>query len=279
MSIALKKSSLTAAPTWDRVAELLALNAKHDLTRCVETATKMLNNILGNPDEAKYRKIRPANEKFSAAVYSHKGAPELFSLCGFSDRVEEGFLVLPETVDLERVRKGVSVLAEAVTAREQADALKRKADEEAAARAKRERAEKANASKLDELLSKPGGVSAALEASAGAGCAGGDDEEEDLLAAIEAYFAAHPECAGGRTYDAFEIERQQEIGKGGILVQLAASQGTKYHDHCATVVKSDEGGAWKVKKVEEGTIDAVLSAREEKRAAAEKAMRDAMARK
>ena len=104
MSIALKKSSLTAAPTWDRVAELLALNAKHDLTRCVETATKMLNNILGNPDEAKYRKIRPANEKFSAAVYSHKGAPELFSLCGFSERVEEGFLVLPETVDLELKR-------------------------------------------------------------------------------------------------------------------------------------------------------------------------------
>ena len=126
--------------------------------------------------------------------------------------------MLPETVDLERVRKGVSVLAEAVTAREQADALKRKADEEAAARAKRERAEKANASKLDELLSKPGGVSAALEASAAAGGGGGDDEEEDLLAAIEAYFAAHPECAGGRTYDAFEIERQQEIGKGGILV-------------------------------------------------------------
>ena len=94
--VKLRKSNLKGTTTWEQCLALLELNLKHEYAVCVETVTKMLTNITSNPSEPKFRKIRVSNPGFAAKVYSMKGAPELFTLVGFKDTVEEGFLVLPD---------------------------------------------------------------------------------------------------------------------------------------------------------------------------------------
>ena len=94
--VKLRKSNLKGTTSWEQCLALLELNLKHEYDVCVETVTKMLTNITSNPSEPKFRKIRVSNPGFAAKVYSMKGAPELFTLVGFKDTVEEGFLVLPD---------------------------------------------------------------------------------------------------------------------------------------------------------------------------------------
>ena len=94
--VKLRKSNLKGTTSWEQCLALLELNLKHEYAVCVETVTKMLTNITSNPSEPKFRKIRVSNPGFAAKVYSMKGAPELFTLVGFKDTVEEGFLVLPD---------------------------------------------------------------------------------------------------------------------------------------------------------------------------------------
>ena len=94
--VKLRKSNLQGTTSWEQCLALLELNLKHEYAVCVETVTKMLTNITSNPSEPKFRKIRVSNPGFAAKVYSLKGAPELFTLVGFKDTVEEGFLVLPD---------------------------------------------------------------------------------------------------------------------------------------------------------------------------------------
>ena len=95
-TIKLRKSNLLGVTSWEQCLALLELNLLHEYGACVETVTKMLTNIITNPAEPKFRKIRSSNPSFAAKVYSCKGAPELFKLAGFVDTVEEGFLVLPD---------------------------------------------------------------------------------------------------------------------------------------------------------------------------------------
>jgi peptidyl-prolyl cis-trans isomerase C len=59
--------------------------------------TKIFGNILSSPAEAKYRRLRTANEKVSALV-SARGVRQLLKGSGFVE--EEGALLLPEAADL-----------------------------------------------------------------------------------------------------------------------------------------------------------------------------------
>ena len=69
--------------------EKLELNSKADFNELSTTVNKMFGNVLSNPAEPKYRKIRTANPNFNAKVYSCKGAAELFRLVGFKEPAEE----------------------------------------------------------------------------------------------------------------------------------------------------------------------------------------------
>merc|ERR1719162_1764494 len=148
--------------------------------------TKMLCNIIENPGEDKFRKVRVSNPKFASKVYDIKGASDFFSLVGFRDNVEEGFIVLPATADLDLLRKGVDALAAQAAARIVAEEQKSKADEEASKRAKKERElkakQEADKSKFDVAVAS---ISAAT----------GDiaEEEEVQLEAIEAFMDSKPE--------------------------------------------------------------------------------------
>ena len=93
---------------------------------CVDTLCKYLSNIISNPEEPKYQKIRVNNKAFQERVYCLEGAHEFLQAAGFmlkqcpgpNEGVPEDFLVLNEkyTQDIERLTslKDILVTAEPI---------------------------------------------------------------------------------------------------------------------------------------------------------------------
>jgi len=86
---------------------------KDKVTVCVDTLCKYIDNILKNPSEEKFRKIRLSNKAFQERVAVMEGANDFLSGCGFEIKKlpgqdgssEEDFWVFPEekTADLEHL--------------------------------------------------------------------------------------------------------------------------------------------------------------------------------
>ncbi|KAI4354345.1 hypothetical protein L6164_003215 [Bauhinia variegata] len=82
--------------------------------RAFQTLLIYVGNVVKNPNEEKYRKIRLSNPVFQDRVGSLKGGVEFLELCGF-ERVGE-FLCLPhEKVDTEVLKSAGSALNTAIT--------------------------------------------------------------------------------------------------------------------------------------------------------------------
>ena len=235
-TLKLRKSNLLGAVSWEAALDKLDLNSKHDFAELAATATKMLNNILANPSDTKYRKIRSTNPNFVAKVWSCTGARELFELVGFKETIEDGFLILPEAADLSLLQRGLDALAERAAARAEADEKKRKLDLEKAAKARDERAKRAA------QAAQPAAFDAAV-ASASSMVA----EDEAMVEAIEAFMEANPELQAGRALDSYEIERQVAGPNGTVVASVVASAGVAYYDYLVTMRRS-ESGAWSVAK-------------------------------
>lgn len=244
-TLKLRKSNLLGTFTWEVTAERLALNNKHEFTALMATVQKMFGNVLANPTEPKYRKIKQANPNFQAKVYSCKGAPELFSMAGFKEIVEDGvaFLVLPEAADLALLQKALDLLVEQDKERNDSEEKKRKLEAEKASKAREERArkarEEANPAAYDAAVSSVAHGSAMV------------DEDEAMVDAITEWMEAHPDVEAGRGLDAFDIERQVPGPGGSVVASVVASAGTKYYDFVA-YMKRSEAGAWSVQKMQEG---------------------------
>ena len=236
----LKKSNLLGIVTWEEVLDKFELNAKHDYADMCTTVAKMFGNILENPTEPKYRKIRASNPNFHAKVYSCKGAPELFQLVGFKDSVEEGFLILPEAAELAPLQKALDAMAEQAATRAEAEEKKRKLEQEKAAKAREARMRKAaEAAEPAAYDAAAAGASSSLVA-----------EDEAMIEAIEAFMDDHPELKAGREFDSYDIERQVAGPGGTVAASVVASVGTSYFDLLATMRRSD-AGVWSVSKIVE----------------------------
>ena len=93
---------------------------------CVETLSKYIDNIVNNPAEAKFRKIRKSNKAFKERVAALEGTEEFLDGCGFQIKQMEGpdgqmedFWVFPdENTDFETLAAMRDTLkgAEPVTA-------------------------------------------------------------------------------------------------------------------------------------------------------------------
>jgi len=77
---------------------------------CVDTICKYIDNILKNPTEEKFRKIRHSNKAFQERVASLEGANDFLRGCGFEvknlagpDGAEEKFWVFPPTGDVDNL--------------------------------------------------------------------------------------------------------------------------------------------------------------------------------
>ena len=79
-AVKLRKTNLLGTVTWEQAIEKLQLNLKHDFAELAATVQKMFGNVLANPGEAKFRKVRYSNPNFGAKLWSLKGGPEIFEV-------------------------------------------------------------------------------------------------------------------------------------------------------------------------------------------------------
>jgi UBX domain-containing protein 6 len=84
---------------------------------CIETLKKYLSNILQNPDETKFHKIRMSNRIFCDKVANVEGSAEFLKNAGFSEQVIDGesFLVWSPESSIENLLKLVDYLNECET--------------------------------------------------------------------------------------------------------------------------------------------------------------------
>jgi hypothetical protein len=236
----MRKGNLRSGSSWDGALEKIEYNNKHDFMQLLATVEKMYTNVMGEPANAKFRKINYANPNFVARCYSMKGAPELFEVAGWKkDGVEQGSLVLPMDADLELLRRALAALQAQAATRQENDEKKRKLDLEAAAKAREARAQKAREA------AEPGAYDQAVAGASAATMMA--DEDEAMIDAISAYLDAHPDSKSA-DFDCYDVERQVGGPGGTVIASVTASVGTQYFDLVAHM-KREDGGAWRVLKV------------------------------
>lgn len=102
------------------VLMLFSLNGAEKRRIASETLQKYIRNLIDNPDEPKFRRIRIANKAFQERVLSAKGGREFLEACGFQERMEsfsegaepEAFLVIgsDQAIDIASLVQAIDVL-------------------------------------------------------------------------------------------------------------------------------------------------------------------------
>ena len=101
---------------FEAIADGLIAGDNTDAVRtiCLKTLSVFVRNVLKDPTNPKFRRIRATNAKIVERVLSPSGGREFLDALGF---VEEGeFLVLPAGADLGTLRAGQAVLVARVPA-------------------------------------------------------------------------------------------------------------------------------------------------------------------
>ncbi|KAJ4717492.1 UBX domain-containing protein 1-like [Melia azedarach] len=84
--------------------------------RAFQTLLIYVGNVIKNPNEEKYRKIRLGNPLFQERVGSLKGGTEFLELCGFEKTEGADFLYLPsDKVDMAQLNSAASIISSALT--------------------------------------------------------------------------------------------------------------------------------------------------------------------
>lgn len=111
--------TITKAEKMRECLRSLRRNHKEDdarVKRAFQTLLIYVGNIVKNPNEEKYRKIRLGNPLFQDRVGSMKGGIEFLELCGFEKTEGGDFLHLPsDKLDMERLNAAGSLLRSAMT--------------------------------------------------------------------------------------------------------------------------------------------------------------------
>lgn len=103
---------LAEEPEMSSAVMIHTLNKDKDKVKiCVDTLIKYLDNVINNPTEEKYRKIRLSNKAFKERVSQLNGTEEFLQACGFEIKQlpfedhEEAFYIMSEEMagDTERL--------------------------------------------------------------------------------------------------------------------------------------------------------------------------------
>ncbi len=74
---------------WEKVARLLATNTKCDLDELTEVIQKIGRNIVDDPGEMKFRRLKASNKTIKVKILEKNGGMELLTCLGFVARVDE----------------------------------------------------------------------------------------------------------------------------------------------------------------------------------------------
>jgi len=123
-------SRAAAGPSIEEACSLLLRNEDSLVFQtATEAIFKILQNLLQNPTEEKYRTLRRSNPAFAEKIGKAKGGVRFLKAVGF---VEDGagdaaVLVLPADVDTDHLRKSKAMLKEIAKQRMDEEAKKREA--------------------------------------------------------------------------------------------------------------------------------------------------------
>jgi len=129
-STAAGKAKVVAGPSVEEACNLLVKNEDSLVFQiATEAIFKILQNLLQNPTEEKYRTLRRSNPAFAEKIGKAKGGVRFLKAVGF---VEDGagdaaVLVLPADVDTDHLRKSKAMLKEIAKQRMDEEAKKREA--------------------------------------------------------------------------------------------------------------------------------------------------------
>jgi len=99
-----QKSPVERADACLKVIEAFKVGGKG--ADCIKTVKKMLQNVLSNPEEPKYRKVNMSGETFKAKVGSVQGGLALLKAAGFeASQGDETALILAVDADLKRLNE------------------------------------------------------------------------------------------------------------------------------------------------------------------------------
>lgn len=109
---------MTAIPVKLKVGlEMLSEARQYEFDAVYGLLCKVLGNVLANPTEDKFKKLRTTNDKIKNLL-AQKGVRALLIGAGFAEQGE--FLVIPEGADLAAVQAALTGLQEQLAARERA---------------------------------------------------------------------------------------------------------------------------------------------------------------
>lgn len=123
-------SQLAEEPEMASALMIHTLNKDRDQVKvCVETLCKYLDNVINNPAEEKFRKIRLSNKAFVERIASLQGTEEFLQAAGFEIKMlpfedhEEQFFVMNEKTaeDVDRLKNLKAVLETAEPIKPQLD--------------------------------------------------------------------------------------------------------------------------------------------------------------
>lgn len=90
-------AAATSTPARNLAAALTSFQAKctsETYSTALKTLSKILENIIGNPNEEKYRKLKCSNATFMKRLGSLDGAKDILILCGF-DFDQQEYVITP----------------------------------------------------------------------------------------------------------------------------------------------------------------------------------------
>lgn len=105
-------SQLAEEPQIASAMMIYTLNSNQEKVKmCVDTICKYIDNIVENPNEEKYRKIRVGNKAFQERVSCLEGASAFLQSVGFEIRLlagpsgsEEDFYVIPSELGIYKMK-------------------------------------------------------------------------------------------------------------------------------------------------------------------------------
>lgn len=103
-------------PTIAEAIELLRLNDGLEFVAATELLFKILQNIMKNPDEPKFRTLKRSGASFTKAVGSAKGGVRFLKACGFVEAGDgdDATLTLPAGASTALLEEGKAALKAAV---------------------------------------------------------------------------------------------------------------------------------------------------------------------
>jgi len=85
----------------DAVRKVYETTSKNNADAALDTINTLLLNVVNDPSNQKFRRIRIENARFHQQVWSIPASQRILRFAGFKEDIEHGFLILPANADLE----------------------------------------------------------------------------------------------------------------------------------------------------------------------------------